>query len=73
MSKKVKCYIVKYKNQADYTVYLCDYKNQQKNHQIIANGELVKYKNQADIKLFLVKYKNQADIIITRENFPKGR
>lgn len=66
-----KVFIVNYENQADYKVYFVDYENQQKNHQIIAGGNLVKYENQADVKVFIVNYENQADISIMRKNFPK--
>lgn len=66
-----KVFIVNYENQADYKVYFVDYENQQKNHQIIAGGNLVKYENQADVKVFIVNYENQADISIMRKYFPK--
>ncbi len=71
MAKKVKCFVVKYKSRADYTVYLCKYKSEQKNQQIIENGELTKYESQADFKLYIEKYKSRADIIIIPDNFPR--
>jgi len=66
-----KVFIVNYESQADYKVFFVDYESSQKNHQIIAGGQLVQYESQADSKVFIVNYESQADIKIMRKNFPK--
>ena len=66
-----KVYIVNHDYQADHKVYFCDHDYQQKNHQIIAGGQLVNHDYQADVKVFIVNHDYQASIKILRKNFPK--
>lgn len=66
-----KVFIVKFESQADHKVCFVNHDSQQKNHQIIAGGQLVKYESQADVKVFIVKHESQATIKITQKNFPK--
>lgn len=69
MSAKV--FIVDRPHKADYKVHFVDREYQEKNHQLIEGGELVQKDYKADTKVFIVDRKHQADILITRENFPK--
>ncbi len=66
-----KVYIVDWESQADYKVFFVEWESQQKNHQIIANGQLVQWESQADCKVFIVQWESQANIKILRKNFPK--
>ncbi len=66
-----KVYLVDYESRADYKVFFVDYESRQRNHQIIAGGELVDYESRADCKVFIVDYESRADIKIMRKNFPK--
>lgn len=66
-----KVYIVNHDYQADYKVYFCDHDYQQKNHQIIAGGQLVSHDYQANVKVYIVNQDYQASIKILRKNFPK--
>ena len=66
-----KVFIVNHDYQADHKVYFCDHDYQQKNHQIIAGGQLVNHDYQADVKVFIVNYAHEASIKIRRNNFPK--
>ncbi|MBO5327821.1 MAG: hypothetical protein J6B04_01455 [Clostridia bacterium] len=66
-----KVFIVDYKHEADYKVFFCNYRHEEKNAQIIAGCKLANYKHEANIKVFIVNYKHEADILIMRENFPK--
>jgi capsular polysaccharide biosynthesis protein len=68
---EAKVFIVNDKYDAKYKVYFCDNKNDQKNYQIISPGKLVSNKYDANVKVFIVDNKYDADIMITRENFPK--
>lgn len=66
-----KVFIVGSKYDADYKVFFSDNKYDQKNAEIISPGKLVKGKYDANVKIFIVNNKYDADIIITRQNFPK--
>jgi len=66
-----KVFIVDSKYQCDYKVFFVDSKYQEKNADIIKGGKLVSSKYQADVKVYVVDSKYQADILITRQNFPK--
>ncbi len=66
-----KVFISDSKYQADYKVFFVDSKFQEKNAEIIKGGKLVSSRYQADVKVFIVDSKYQADILITRQNFPK--
>lgn len=59
------------KYEADYKVYFVDSRSQEKNAGLIAGGKLVNSKYSADVKVFIVNSKYDAQILITRQNFPK--
>lgn len=66
-----KVWLAKSKYEADYRVFFVDSKFQEKNASIIAGGKLVSSKYQADVSVFIVNSKYDAQILITRQNFPK--
>ncbi len=66
-----KVWLANSKYDADYKVFFVDNKYQEKNASIIAGGKLVSSKYQADVKVFIVSNKYDAQILITRQNFPK--
>lgn len=66
-----KVWITSSKYEADYKVYFVDNRFQEKNASIIVGGKLVSSKYQADVKVFIVNNKYDAQILITRQNFPK--
>lgn len=66
-----KVWLANSKYEADYRVFFVDSKFQERNASIIAGGKLVNSKFQADVKVFIVDSKYEAQILITRQNFPK--
>ena len=56
---------------AEYTVYFVDYEWDEKNAELIANGELVQNQWDANVKVFIVQNQWDAKILITRNKFPK--
>lgn len=66
-----KVWLASSKYDADYKVFFVDSKFQEKNASIISGGKLVSSKYQADVKVFIVNSKFDAQILITRQNFPK--
>ena len=72
MSNKAKVFIVDRENKAQHKIFFVDRENKEKNTALIDPGVLVKRENDANIKVFIVDRENKADILITRENFPKA-
>ena len=70
MATKAKVFVVKNEYQADYKVYFVTRKDQQKNVEIIAGGELADHEYQAKVKVFITNHEYQASIKIMREHFP---
>ncbi len=66
-----KVYLAKSKYDADYKVCFVDSKFQEKNADIIAGGKLVNSKFSADVSVFIVNSKYDAQILITRQKFPR--
>lgn len=66
-----KVWLANSKYDADYKVFFVDSKYQEKNAEIIAGGKLVNSKYSADVKVYIVNSKYDAQILITRQNFPK--
>lgn len=67
----VKVWLANSKYEADYRVFFVDSRFQEKNASIIAGGKLVNSKYQADVRVFIVNSKYDAQILITRQNFPR--
>jgi len=70
MATKAKVFVVKNEYQADYKVYFVTRKDQEKNAEIIAGGELADHEYQANVKVFITNHEYQASIKIMREHFP---
>ncbi len=66
-----KVWLANNKWEADYKVFFVNYKSEENNAQLIAGGKLVNSKFGADVKVYIVQYKSEAQILITRQNFPK--
>lgn len=66
-----KVYITEREGRADYKVYFVERDREQKNHQLITDGQLVASESRANIKVAIVKRPREANILITRKNFPK--
>ncbi len=66
-----KVYITEREGRADYKVYFVERDREQKNHQLITDGQLVNSESRANVKVAIVKRPREANILITRKNFPK--
>jgi hypothetical protein len=64
-------FLVQHDYQADYKVFFCDHDYQERNAQLLQNCHLVDHDYQAQVKIFIVQHDYQANILITRQHFPR--
>lgn len=71
MASEAKIFIVDHEYQAKYKVCFVDRESQEKSIQLIYPGKLVQHEYEANVKVFFVEHEYQANILITRNKFPK--